>query len=131
MISGTIIVVGDTMSRGQDSEDRRHDVTLHLGVGRRYAHADLTAHRHKNRRRRRITLLVEKACRAMVRHYAAELQAAPPLFADFAAEVAHRLRAEAQPEWTLEQAEKRSLEIAEELFDELDSAGDPPAGDAS
>ena len=114
------------MSRSPDSSDRRQDLTLHPGGERRYAHADLTAHRHKNRRRRRVTMLVEKSSRAMVRHYAAELQAEPALFTAFAAEVARRLRPEVQPEWTLEQAERRSLEIAEQLFDELGGAGDTP-----
>lgn len=118
------------MSRHQDSGSHRHDVTLHPGVGRRYAHADLTAHRHKNRRRRRLHLLVEKACRAMVRYHAAELQADPALFTGFAAEVARRLRVEVQPEWTLEQAERRALVLAEALFEEL-GGGESEGGDAA
>ena len=102
------------------SEDHRGDLTLHPSFGRRYEHSDLTAHRHKDRRRRRLTLLVEKSLHAMVAHYARELGAEPGQFEDFAHEVGRRLRLEVRPEWTLEQAQARALALAEALFEELD-----------
>ena len=101
------------------SEDHRRDLTLHPSIGRRYEHSDLTAHRHKNRRRHRLTYLVERSLQAMVRHYARELGAEPEEFAHFAPEVGRRLRLEVRPEWTLEQAEARALALAEALFEEL------------
>ena len=101
------------------SEDHRRDLTLHPSIGRRYEHSDLTAHRHKNRRRRRLAFLVEKSLHAMVAHYALELGARPEQFESFALEVGRRLRLEVRPEWTLEQAEARALSLAEALFEEL------------
>lgn len=99
---------------------------MHPSLDRRYEHADLTSHRHKNRRRRRLTLLAEKALHSMVAHYALELEAEPAAFEAFAAEVGRRLRLELQPEWTLEQAEKRALVLAEALFVELEAESETP-----
>ena len=101
-----------------ESETRRN-LTLHPSIGRRYEHPDLTAHAHKNRRRRRLAFLLESSLQAMVAHYARELGAAPDQFAGFAHEVGRRLRAEVRPEWTRAQAEARALALAEQLFEEL------------
>jgi len=110
------------MTRPGREDDRRRGMNLHPGIGRRYEHADLTAHRHKTRKRRRMTLLVQRALRTMVDHYVQELEADPALFDDFAHEVGRRLRLEIQPEWTLEEAERHAIALAEALFEELDES---------
>ncbi|HZM16110.1 MAG TPA: hypothetical protein VFE28_08925 [Candidatus Krumholzibacteria bacterium] len=107
-------------------EERRRGLTLHPSLDRRYEHADLTSHRHKNRRRRRLTFLAEKSVQAMVAHYARELEAEPAEFEAFAAEVGRRLRLELQPEWTLDLAETRALALAEALFVELEVESETP-----
>lgn len=119
------------MSRSHRNHDSRSEMNLHPGIGRRYEHTDLTAHRHKSRKRRRMTLLVQRALRSMVEHYAAELDADVSLFEDFSHEAGRRLRQEVQPEWTLEEAERRALALAEALFEELDAsqAGSSEASD--
>ena len=115
----------------------RRGLTLHPALERRYEHADLTSHRHKNRRRRRLTFLAERSLQAMVAHYAQELEAEPAEFEAFAHEVGRRLRLELEPEWTLERAEARALVLAEVLFTELEAEAatprpendpDPPGG---
>lgn len=108
------------------SDDLRRGVMLHPSLGRRYEHSDLTAHRHKSRRRRRLTLLVEKSVHAMVARYAPELGVEPEQFEDFAHEVGRRLRLEARPEWTLQEAEARAIALAEQLFEELGGGDEIP-----
>ena len=107
------------MSRASE----RHDsFGPHPAFGRRYEHADLTTHRHRNRRARRLTVLVERAVRAVMQRYASDLEVPPEATEDFAREVARRLRADVDVDWTPEQAEGRAQAIAEQLFTELDDA---------
>ena len=107
------------MSRASE----RHDsFGPHPAIGRRYEHADLTTHRHRNRRARRLTVLVERAVRAVMQRYARDLEVPPEATENFAREVARRLRADVDVDWTSEQAEGRAQAIAEQLFTELDDA---------
>jgi hypothetical protein len=111
------------MSRASE----RHDsFGPHPAIGRRYEHADLTTHRVRNRRARRLTLLVERAVRTVMQRYARELEVPPEATENFAREVAHRLRADVYLDWTPEQAESRAHAIAEQLFAELDDADPDP-----
>ena len=102
------------------SPERRDGFGLHPQIGRRYEHADLTAHRYRNRRTRRCTFLVEKAMQAVTQLYVRELDIQFEAFEAFAHEVARRLRSEVRAEWTLEEAERRAFAIAERLFEELE-----------
>ena len=97
----------------------------HPAIGRRYEHADLTTHRYRSRRARRLTLLVEKAVRVVMQRYIHDLDVPPETAEDFAREVARRLRANVGFGWSPERAESRAHAIAEELFTEL---GDDDAG---
>ena len=105
------------------SDERRDSFGPHPAIGRRYEHADLTTHRHRNRRVRRRTMLVEKAVRAIMEHYVQELDVPPETAEDFAREVARRLRTELGDEWSLEEAEEHAFAIAEKLFQELGAGG--------
>ena len=107
------------------ASERHQSFGPHPAIGRRYEHADLTTHRYRNRRARRLTLLVEKAVRAVMQRYIRELEVPPETTEDFAREVARRLRADVDSDWSLERAEARAHAIAEELFAEL--GDDDPA----
>ena len=119
-----------------DSSRRRRGFGPHPEFGRRYERADLTAHRLKSARHRRRTLLLERVSGILVAYYARELEVDASEVTDFAHAVIHRLRPEIESDWTLDRAERRAFEIAEELFEELGSQNDseapePPSNNGS
>ena len=118
-----------------DSQSRRRrSFGPHPDIGRRYERADLTSHRLRSPRQRRRALLLERVSAILVAYYARELEVDPAEVHDFAHAVTDRLRPEVAADWTLDRAERRAFEIAEELFDELggdDEFDDPPSNNGS
>ncbi len=110
---------------------RRRGFGPHPEFGRRYERTDLTAHRMKSARHRRRTLLIERVYAILKAYYARELEVDASEVEDFAQAVTHRLRPEIQPDWTLDRAERRAFEIAEELFVELGAGEDADENETS